>query len=389
MRVGRALVGAAWRGKAVSRQRALVVVGATGGAFLVAVAAGIPTDDAVQLVALSFGGALTAYVLGTLALRSLGSSAAGTLRTGPLVVALIPLLSLMVGTVAAARAMFVSTHDLSALMVVIVGSSGAGVLGALALARELDAARRLAAEAEHRERMIEKSRCELIAWISHDLRTPLAGIRAMSEALEDGVVSDDDAVRGYYGALIREADRLARLVDDLFELSRAQAMQANILRLTKERVSLSELVADAMAAAVFVAESKGIDLRSDIDDRGGQVLVSNREMVRVVHNLLDNAMRHTPVGGLVSIDVGCLDGHGVISVRDQCGGIGDHDIDRVFDLAYRGDPARSPVDDGGGGLGLAIARGFVEAHEGDICVQNEGDGCRFVVRVPLADQPSS
>lgn len=380
---------AAWRGKVVSRQRALVVVGATGGAFLVAIAAGIPTDDAVQLVALSFGGALTAYVLGTLALRSLGSSAAGTLRTGPLVVALIPLLSLMVGTVAAARAMFVSTHDLSALMVVIVGSSGAGVLGALALARELDAARRLAAEAEHRERMIEKSRCELIAWISHDLRTPLAGIRAMSEALEDGVVSDDDAVRGYYGALIREADRLARLVDDLFELSRAQAMQANILRLTKERVSLSELVADAMAAAVFVAESKGIDLRSDIDDRGGQVLVSNREMVRVVHNLLDNAMRHTPVGGLVSIDVGCLDGHGVISVRDQCGGIGDHDIDRVFDLAYRGDPARSPVDDGGGGLGLAIARGFVEAHEGDICVQNEGDGCRFVIRVPLADQPSS
>lgn len=366
-------------------QRALVVGLAIAGAFLTASGFGLPLSDSLQLVALSFGSAFGVYLLGFSALRSMRSSDAVAVRNGPFIVALIPVFSVGVGVVAAAKAMFVSAHDFSALMVVIAGACGAGVLGALTLARELDSSRRQALEAEERERRIEQSRCELVAWVSHDLRTPLAGIRAMAEALEDGIVSDKAAVQGYYRAMTREADRLAHLIDDLFELSRVQAVQADILKLSKEPVSLSELVTDAMAAAIVVAESKGIELSAEIDAVGRDVFVSNREMTRVVHNLLDNAVRHTPAGGSVTVAVDYLDNHGVISVRDQCGGILDADLGRVFDLAYSGDPARSPTDHSGSGLGLTIARGLVEAHAGDICVENESQGCCFVVRVPLID----
>lgn len=107
-------------------------------------------------------------------------------------------------------------------------------------------------------------------------------------------------------------------------------------------------------------------------------------MERVVRNLLDNAVRHTPPGGRVHVDVRDERGHAVVEIIDQCGGIPAADLDRVFDLAYRGDPARSRVDDGGGGLGLAIARGLVEAHSGEIDVRNHTDGCCFSVRLPLA-----
>jgi signal transduction histidine kinase len=108
------------------------------------------------------------------------------------------------------------------------------------------------------------------------------------------------------------------------------------------------------------------------------------ELTRVVRNLLDNAIRHTPPGGVVEVAVGRYDGRAEVSVRDGCGGIPAEDLDRVFDLAYRGDAARTPAASGGAGLGLAIARGFVEAHRGDIAVRNEPGGCRFVVHLPLA-----
>ena len=108
-------------------------------------------------------------------------------------------------------------------------------------------------------------------------------------------------------------------------------------------------------------------------------------MARVVRNLLDNAIRHTPRGGTVWVDA-ALDPDceaALLSVRDACGGIAAPDLPRVFELAYRGDAARTPGD-GGAGLGLAVARGLVEAHHGSISVQNEGEGCRFTIRLPLA-----
>ncbi|HEY8525766.1 MAG TPA: ATP-binding protein [Acidimicrobiales bacterium] len=356
------------------RRPALVVAGGLAVAVAVAAAVGIPADDAVVLIASSFGVALAAYALGRGVLRRSRS---------PVVVALIPVVAVALGALAAARAMFVSSHDLSALVVVVAGAGTAGVLGGLALAAELDLARRRVAEMTARERALESSRRELVAWVSHDLRTPIAGIRAMVEALDDGVVADPAEVHRYHERLVTEADRLARLVDDLFELSR---IEADALALTLVRVPIGEVVSDAVASAAPLAEAKGVRLDGQLDDGARSLAVAGSapELTRVVRNLLDNAIRHTPPGGDVEVVVGRVDGQAEVSVRDRCGGIPADDLDRVFDLAYRGDPARTPGAAGGAGLGLAIARGFVEAHRGDIAVRNESGGCRFVVRLPLA-----
>jgi signal transduction histidine kinase len=333
---------------------------------------GLPAGDAAQLVAISFGVSITAYAGGRLALRRSRS---------PLVVALIPVVAVAFGSLAAAEAMFVSSHDLSALVVVVAGAGTAGVLGALALATELNRARRQLLGAAERERALESSRRELVAWVSHDLRTPIAGIRAMVEALDDGVVVDPEDVRRYHEQLMTEADRLGQLVDDLFELSR---IEAGTLAVNVERVALGELVSDVVASAAVMAGAKGVRVDGRLDVRSPVVAGSAPELTRVVRNLLDNAIRHTPPGGTVEVAVCGGDHHAEVSVLDGCGGIPAHDLDRVFDLAYRGDAARTPGAAGGAGLGLAIARGLVDVLDGDIAVRNEPGGCRFTVRLPRA-----
>jgi signal transduction histidine kinase len=204
----------------------------------------------------------------------------------------------------------------------------------------------------------------------------------MVEALEDGVVDDAETIARYHRTMRQETDRLAGLVDDLFELSR---IEAGALSLDLEAVGLDELVSDAVAGASIAADAKGVELRWAVQPPAPVVELSTPQMVRVARNLLDNAIRHTPPGGTISVYAGLDDGgaHAEMSVQDGCGGIPEPDLDRVFDLAYRGDAARTPGD-GGAGLGLAVARGLVEAHHGEISVRNEGPGCRFTVRLPLA-----
>jgi signal transduction histidine kinase len=355
----------------VTRSLAVVALGLVV-AGLSAAGLDMPGGDAVVLVATSFGVGLAVYLVGRPSLRRSRS---------PVVVALIPVVATVLGLLAAARAMFVSRHDLSALVVVVAGAGTAGVLGALALADELDRSRRRVTALAARERALESSRRELVAWVSHDLRTPIAGIRAMVEALDDGVVSNPAEVTRYHRHLVSEADRLAQLVDDLFELSR---IEADTLQLSLERVSLGELVSDAVASAAPLARAKGVHLSGNVEGSPPVVSGSAPELTRVVRNLLDNAIRHTPPGGAIEVTVAAEGGRAEVSVRDGCGGIPADDLDRVFDLAYRGDAARSPGADGGAGLGLAIARGFVAAHRGDIAVRNEPGGCRFTVRLPPA-----
>jgi signal transduction histidine kinase len=388
----------------------------------VAVASGwaqhLPADDMAILVATSFGVALLAGAVGHLGLALLGTSHV-SLRAQAVVVGLVSVVGTAVGTLAAARAMFVSSHDLAALLTVLAAAGTVGVLGAVelggrvsrasdalaaltrriadgegtahggaggsaelaALAAELeDMGRRLEAS-RARERTLEGARRELVAWVSHDLRTPLAGIRAMSEALTDGVVTDADTVARYHATIQSETERLAALVDDLFELSR---IHADAVTLTLGRASLGDVVSDALASARPVAEARGVRLDGRVTGAPPPVRLASQEMGRVLQNLLDNAIRHTPAGGTVTVDVRDADDRALVTVRDECGGIPARDLDRVFDLAYRGDAARSPGDDHrGAGLGLAIARGLVEAHDGDIAVRNDDGGCRFTVRLPL------
>jgi signal transduction histidine kinase len=203
----------------------------------------------------------------------------------------------------------------------------------------------------------------------------------MVEALDDGVVHEPDEVWRYHLQLMTEADRLARLVDDLFELSR---IEAGTLAVSVERVALGELVSDALASAAVMAGAKGVRMDGRLTGRPPDVAGSAPELARVVRNLLDNAIRHTPPGGRVEVAVGSGNEYAEVSVLDGCGGIPAHDLDRVFDLAYRGDAARTPGTTGGTGLGLAIARGLVDVFDGDIAVRNEPGGCRFTVRLRRA-----
>ena len=342
------------------------------------------------------------------------------LRDAALIVALTPVLTVVIASAAATLSMFLSGRQFGVLIATVVFAGIGGIVTSMVLARTLmrgsDALRAAAKamtrgepyvgptgtpsaelealaaelasahasldEALRHERAIEDSRRELIAWVSHDLRTPLAGIRAMAEALEDDVVSTAEDRSLYHRRIRVEVDRLAQMVDDLFELSR---IHAGALQLSLRQLELGDVVREAIATASPVATAKGVTLRSaGLDADGPLVDVDPYALTRVVGNLLGNAIRHTPHDGTVAVEASHDDDFVYVCVSDECGGIADDDIDRVFDVAFRGTQARTPAPDGGAGLGLAIARGIVDAHNGRIGAENVGPGCRFTIALPRA-----
>jgi signal transduction histidine kinase len=248
------------------------------------------------------------------------------------------------------------------------------------LSEGLSEAHERLAQARSRERALEASRRELVAWVSHDLRTPLAGLRAMAEALEDQVVVDPRTVSAYHTQIRREVDRLSLMIDDLFELSR---IHAGALRLNRRPVALEDMVAEVLASAEPVARAKGVRLAGSAV-RGMPIYVDAAEFGRALRNLVINAVRHTPSDGTVEVLGDVQQGMARFSVADACGGIPPQDLPRVFDVAFRGEAARTPGPQEGAGLGLSIARGIVEAHAGQIAVRNAGPGCQFLIRLPLA-----
>ena len=268
-----------------------------------------------------------------------------------------------------------------------VGDSGIYTAPAVTLPTELAGLSQGLAEvhdrlgrARAREQALEASRRELVAWVSHDLRTPLAGLRAMAEALEDQVVTDPREVCRYHTQIRVETDRLAGMIDDLFQLSK---IHAGALRLSPRLVGLEDVIAEVAASTGPVARAKGVRLAGAAAP-GMAVLIDPGEFGRAVRNLVTNAIRHTPPDGTIEL-VGTIQaGLACVSVSDACGGIPLGDLPRVFDVAFRGESARTPDPSGGAGLGLSIARGIVEAHSGQISVRNTGPGCQFLIRLPLA-----
>ncbi|PXY30878.1 sensor histidine kinase [Prauserella muralis] len=305
----------------------------------------------------------------------------GSLASTLTVLVLVPLLATLTGVLGVSGFMFdtaLTTMLLVCVLVALVTVPAAIVLGRVIARRSV-----WEREARERERAAEASRRELVAWISHDLRSPLSGIRAMAEALADGVVAEPDEVAGYAQRINAEATRLSVMVDDLFELSR---ITAGALRLNLTAVPLREVVSDALAAQTPVAERKRVTVRADASE-WPVVAGSDPELTRIVRNLISNAIRHTPPDGTVAVQIGVDGREALLAVDDGCGGIPEDEIGRVFDVAYRGTQARTPEPAGtsaGGGLGLAIVKGLVEAHRGRIGVHNHGRGCRFEVRLPLA-----
>ncbi len=335
--------------------------------------------DLLHVAPYAIGCSLPVAVVGAILLARFER---GSLAGAMTVLVLVPLAATIAGVIGANSFMF--TPQLTQTLLITGLVAVVTVPVALVLGRSI--ARRSVWEREAcaRERAAEGSRRELVAWISHDLRTPLAGIRAMSEALEDGVVYSPVDVASYAGRIRRETERLGGMVDDLFELSR---ITAGALRLTLSAVPLQDVVSEAVAAQGPVAARRGVRVYA-AGTTWPTVLGSDPELARVVRNLLSNAIRHTPDDGSVVVAAGVDGAEAWLRVDDGCGGIPDADLPRVFDVSFRGSKARTPaalaVPAPGAGLGLAIARGLVEAHRGRIAARNHGPGCRFEVRLPLA-----
>jgi signal transduction histidine kinase len=373
------------------------------------------THDQVVIIATTAAWSSGVAVVGAVLIR-LGRRA--SVRWLTISVAMVAVVAVLAGTLATARAMFLSQHDLGVVVLVasvagavalvfalavgmslarwsrdllertrvfgdsgrFTATNGAGPAELEQLSAELRRTSDRLAESRAREVALEQSRRELVSWVSHDLRTPLAGLRAMTEALEDGLA--DDPVR-YHAQMRAEVERMVRMVDDLFELSR---IHAGVMRLSPQPVALGDVVSEALASADSVARARGVRLDGAVD-QGVLVTADPAGLSRVVSNLLMNAIRHTPADGVVGVQGRAVDDGVELSVTDGCGGLSEDDMARVFDVAWQGSAARTPdhIDGSGGagaGLGLAIVKGIVEAHLGQVAVVNQEPGCRFLVHLP-------
>jgi signal transduction histidine kinase len=249
-----------------------------------------------------------------------------------------------------------------------------------ALARELAETSQRLARSREEVTTLDQSRRRLVAGISHDLRTPLAALRAMAESLEDGVAEEPAR---YHRQIRLQAETLASMVDDLFELSK---IQSGTLSLTLEPVSLFDLVSDTVADLHPVAATRSITLT---ESRTGNLTLFGdaRELSRAIGNLLMNAIEHSPPNSEILISAReTEDEHVALSVVDAGGGIPEEDLGKIFDAGWRGTPSRTPSPtfdmSSGAGLGLAIVAGIVEAHSGGVTVHNVPGGCRFDVTLP-------
>ena len=222
----------------------------------------------------------------------------------------------------------------------------------------------------------ERKRRELLSDVAHELRTPLATVEGYLEGLADGVVPAD---RETWSLLRNETGRLRRLVDDLAKVSRAEERQLD-LHSTPSKPGL--LVAAAVQAAAAAYAAKGVALGTKLDRRLPSVDVDPDRIAEVLANLLDNALRHTPTGGRVEVVAAGRGKQVELVVADTGEGIAPEHLDRVFERFYRVDRARSR-DQGGSGIGLAIARALVEAHGGQLWAESSGPGlgARFVCRL--------
>jgi two-component system, OmpR family, sensor histidine kinase SaeS len=232
-----------------------------------------------------------------------------------------------------------------------------------------------------RQRELEEARQGLIAAVSHDLRTPLASIRVMVEAISDGIASDPETVRRYIKSMERETVNLTRLVDDLFEISRLDSGQVT-LRL--EPTPMSTLVLETCESMTAQARVQGVMIQPRVDFSIPPVVIDPDQIQRVLYNLVQNAIRHTPADGSVIVEIVDIGREVQVNVADNGEGILPEDLPYVFERFFRGDKSRSR-DTGGAGLGLAISKRLVETHGGRIWVaQPVGGGSVFSFTLPKA-----
>lgn len=398
----------------------LTILGLAGLVLVViALLAAPPLEDLVALAAflLTSGGITLALVLVIAHLS--WPRWAGSLRARLLLASVFTVVLALVNVGFTAFLMFISPHDLailagllgfalgiSVLVAVVLSSSttrsfhqvleavsqiSAGDLTARVPVNSHDEVGQLAAafngmvervaDSVARERNLEQARRELIGSVSHDLRTPLASIRAMVESLNDGVVTDPQTVRRYLKTIEVEVESLNQLINDLFKLSQ---LDSGVLELQMETSSITDLISDTLESmsAQAMAGGRNIHLKGWVDGEVAYVLMDSRRVQRVLYNLVQNAMRHTPSDGTVSILARDIGPEVEVEVQDTGEGIPQEELSRVFERFYRTEQSRSR-DSGGSGLGLAIAKGIIEAHGGRVWVESvSGKGSTFGFALP-------
>jgi signal transduction histidine kinase len=233
--------------------------------------------------------------------------------------------------------------------------------------------------ADEKQRELDMLRRNLIAWAGHDLRTPLASIQAVVEALADGLVDDPETVDRYLATARRETRSLSVLIDALFELAQ---LEAGGLHLDLAPNSISDLISDTIESFSQMAENRGVRLAGSAEPGVDPITMDAQQVGRVLSNLTGNALRHTQQGGQVEVRARADGSDVLVEIHDSGEGIDAHDLPHVFERFYRGEKSRNRAT-GGAGLGLAIAKGIVEAHGGEIGVDSEaGRGTRFFFRLP-------
>jgi signal transduction histidine kinase len=237
---------------------------------------------------------------------------------------------------------------------------------------------RLRAEEDLRDQS-ESARRDLVAAVSHDLRTPITSLRLLAEAVEDEIV-DGELRRGYLERMRIHIDALSALIDDLFELSR---LEAGDIRWSLERVPLGDLVGETVEAMRVQGEAKGVAVVADVPDALGAARANPEKLQRVLFNLIQNAIRHTPADGSVVVRAEPVADAIEVEVADTGNGIAPEERERVFTAFYRGgaDAARTGA---GAGLGLAVSRAIVEAHGGRIWLADASVGTRVRFSLPVA-----
>jgi two-component system sensor histidine kinase SaeS len=398
----------------------LALVGLTTLVLLaIAVLAGPPSRDLTAIGAfLLISGGLT-LGLG-LGLAYLGwPNWAGSLRVRLLISSALTAVLALANIGFTAFLMFISAHDLAilvgllgfalgmSLFVAIVLSSSitrsfrhvveavtqlsAGNLSTRVPVHSNDEVGRLASAFNHmaermeesfiRERDMEQARREFIGSVSHDLRTPLASIRAMVESINDGVVTEQDTVKRYLKTIEAEVENLSQLINDLFELSQ---MDAGILKLQLETSSLTDLISDTLESMSAQANAGGkrLHLKGSMDGEVSPVVMDPRRVQRVLYNLVQNAIRYTPSDGAIHILARDVGSEIQVEVTDTGEGIPQEELPRIFDRFYRPEQSRSR-DSGGTGLGLSIAKSIIEAHGGRLWVESAvGQGSTFGFALP-------
>jgi signal transduction histidine kinase len=387
-----------------------------------------PPADELRKMALylTLSGAGT-MLLGWAALRFAGDAAPLSIRARAFVSAAVGSAVALLNVLIVAELMFVSTaHDLELLVALLaftgiitlcfsmwVATATSARIGRVAAAiraihrgdyqaraalRGGDEVAALAAvvnalalrlqEAQRQREAMDREQRDLTAAISHDLRTPLASLRVMVEAMDDGLVTGPEETARYHAAMRREIDRLSRMIDDLFELAR---MDAGALQLDRRPTDIREVAAEVVDSMQPQAQRRGIALRFEAAPSFPDLPIDGARMERAITNLVRNALEHTPAGGSVSVSVARRGDQAVVLVADNGEGVEPDDIERLWDRFYRADPSRNrSLSDDGAGLGLAIVRGIVQAHGGSVdCASVPGSGATFSLRLPIGAAQTS